>query len=84
MTGHHKDGVYVWLKQHLTITPTYVSTFTSTTSSASLLSLWHSRLGHPLVKIFSQQLSLLGISFTHSQLSNFFLVIRVILIKATN
>ena len=71
VTGQRKDGVYLWPKSTTPTSNNQVAAFSSFKKSSSLISLWHSRLGHPSAKIFSQQLSSLGISFSHSVLNNF-------------
>ncbi|KAJ0971969.1 hypothetical protein J5N97_019928 [Dioscorea zingiberensis] len=60
VTGYRKDGVYLWpttstsplSSPHLLARKPRFPTLSLLGSSSSLLSLWHSRFGHPSVKVF--------------------------------
>ena len=77
--GQHRDSVYYWLKS--VPLPSYALTPSSSVwSSFSTISIWHSRLGHPFLRIFHKFLNVLNISFPDNNLCSF-LVPHAILIK---
>ena len=68
--GQRRDGVY-YLPKSVLFRSFALVLSSSVRSSFSIISMWHSRLGHPSLHIFRKFMSILNISFPSDHLCSF-------------